>query len=101
MIVVILPHQKTWKLIESVCIRPNIPIQFFVSAATKNTLTNTIPKKNMFEYNHNEIQWMTNKPIEEFSDITKKIIDNLEKDEYLQGIIKLSQIISKQNQNLN
>jgi len=55
----------------------------------------------MFEYNHNEIQWMTNKPIEEFSDITKKIIDNLEKDEYLQGIIKLSQIISKQNQNLN
>jgi hypothetical protein len=44
---------------------------------------------------------MTNKPIEEFSDITKKIIDNLEKDDYLQGIIKLSQIISKQNPNLN
>jgi hypothetical protein len=55
----------------------------------------------MFEYNHNEIQWMTNKPIEEFSDITKKIIDNLENDDYLQGIIKLSQIISKQNPNLN
>jgi len=63
----------------------------------------TIPKKNtkMFEYNYNELQWMTNKPIEEFSDITKKIIDNLEKDDYFQGIIKLNQIISKQNPNLN
>jgi hypothetical protein len=57
----------------------------------------------MFEYNseYNEIQWITNKPIEEFSDITKKIIDNLEKDDYFQGIIKLNQIISKQNPNLN
>ena len=53
----------------------------------------------MFEYNHehNEIQWVPNKHIE----ITEKILDNLEKDEYFQGIIKLHQIISKQNPNLN
>jgi len=105
MIVVILPHQKTWKQIEFVCIRPNIPIRFFASAATKNTLTSIIPKKNtnMFEYNseYNEMQWITNKPIENFSEITKKIIDKLEEDEYFQGIIKLNQIISKQNPNLN
>jgi disulfide oxidoreductase YuzD len=76
-----------------------------VSAATKNTWTDTIPKRNtkMFQYNHeyNEIQWITNKSFEELSDTTKKIIDNLEKDEYFQGIIKLNQIISKQNPNLN
>jgi hypothetical protein len=55
----------------------------------------------MFNYEETNIQWITNKPIEEMSDITKKIIDNLENDDYLQGIIKLSQIISKQNPNLN
>jgi frataxin-like iron-binding protein CyaY len=77
--------------------------KYFVSAAMKSIWIATIPKKNtkMFEYNYNELQWMTNKPIEEFSDITKKIIDNLEKDDYFQGIIKLNQIISKQNPNLN
>ena len=57
----------------------------------------------MLEYNseYNEIQWVTNKPIEEMSELTKKIIDKLENDDYFQGIIKLNQIISKQNPNLN
>ena len=57
----------------------------------------------MFEYNHeyNEIQWVPNEHIKDFSEITKKIIDNLKKDDYVQGIIKLNQIISKQNPNLN
>lgn len=57
----------------------------------------------MFEYNseYNEIQWVTNKSTEEMSELTKKIIDKLENDDYFQGIIKLNQIISKQNPNLN
>jgi len=57
----------------------------------------------MFNYETNEtnIQWITNKPIEEMSEVAKKIIDHLEQDEYFQGMMKLSDIISKQNPNLN
>jgi disulfide oxidoreductase YuzD len=65
----------------------------------------------MFEYNHeyNEIQWIPNKSIEGMknfkanlnSEIAKNIIDKIEQDDYFQGIIKLNQIISKQNPNLN
>lgn len=96
-----------------VCTRQRTQGLFFVSAATKNILTDTIPKTNikMFQYNHeyNEIQWMTNKSIEGMknfkanlnSEIAKNIIDKIEQDDYFQGIIKLNQIISKQNPNLN
>ena len=35
------------------------------------------------------------------SEIAKNIIDKIEQDDYFQGIIKLNQIISKQNPNLN
>jgi disulfide oxidoreductase YuzD len=55
----------------------------------------------MFNYEETNIQWITNKPIKEMSDITKKIIDHLSQDEYFQGVLKLNDIISKQNPNLN
>jgi len=57
----------------------------------------------MFNYDehHTNIQWITNKPIEEMSDVAKKIIDHLSQDEYFQGVLKLNDIISKQNPNLN
>lgn len=57
----------------------------------------------MFNYETNEthIQWITNKPIGEMSDLAKKIIDNIEQDEYFQGILKLHQLIENQNPNLN
>ena len=63
----------------------------------------------MFNYEETNIQWITNKSIEGMknfkanlnSEIAKKIIDQLSQDEYFQGVLKLNDIISKQNPNLN